>query len=146
MVEILVTFVLPILICVVLPVVIVSLVMRDRQNEANRRAEIMLRSIESGSTIDPELFKPQKREQKSLKEKLLGRLTGGCITSLLGIVFFVGGQFLGWKLNMGALPSLPLLGGILLAVGIALIVSYIAGKKMLAKEIEAEENNLNASK
>jgi len=37
-------------------------------------------------------------------------------------------------------PSLMLVaGGVMLAVGIGLFVSFYVGKKMLAKEIEAEE-------
>ncbi|MCR5547411.1 MAG: hypothetical protein K6F25_01505, partial [Bacteroidales bacterium] len=80
------------------------------------------------------------------KEKLLGRLTGACVTSMLGIVFLVGGIGFGWKLNLGALPSLPLLGGILLAVGIALFVVFFVSRKMLAREIEAEENGMNGNK
>lgn len=136
----------PIFICVVLPVMIVWLVMRAKKNETDRKAEIMLKAIESGAAIDPDFFKPQKTDQRTLKEKLLGRLTGACVTSLLGIVFLVGGIGFGWKLNLGALPSLPLLGGILLAVGIALFVVFFVSRKMLAREIEAEENGMNGNK
>ena len=136
----------PIFVCVLLPVTIVWLVMRAKKNETDRKAEIMLKAIESGSAIAPDFFKPQKTDQRTLKEKLLGRLTGACVTSMLGIVFLVGGIGLGWKLNLGALPSLPLLGGILLAVGIALFVVFFVSRKMLAKEIEAEENGMNENK
>ena len=120
---------------------IVFIVGRVRQNETNRKTEVMLKAIESGATIDPNLLKPQT-EQKSLKEKLLGRLTGACVTSLLGVAFLVGGLVLDW--DMAFMPiETSLLGGILLAVGIALFVTYFAGKNMLAKEIEAEETALN---
>ena len=37
---------------------------------------------------------------------------------------------------------LPIAGFILLAVGLAMFISYFVGKNMLAKEIEAEENTL----
>ena len=49
----------PIAVCVVLPVMIVWLINRTRQNETNRRTEIMLKAIEAGATI----FKAQQ-EQK----------------------------------------------------------------------------------
>ena len=42
----------PLGICVVLPVMIVWLVNRTRQNETNRKTEIMLKAIEAGATID----------------------------------------------------------------------------------------------
>ena len=136
-----VSFVLPIFVCVVLPVMVVWLALRARQHSTDKNAEIMLKAIESGATIDPDLLKPQK-QQKSLKEKLLGRLTGACVTSLLGVAFLVGGLVLDW--HMAFMPiETSLLGGILLAVGIALFVTYFAGKNMLAKEIEAEETALN---
>lgn len=39
--------------------------------------------------------------------------------------------------------TLTPIGGIILAVGIALFVVYFVGKSMLAKEIEAEDKSLN---
>jgi hypothetical protein len=132
------TVVLPILICVVLPVTIVWLALRARQHAIDKKAEIMLKAIESGATIDPNLLKPQT-EQKSHNEKLLDRLTGACVTSLLGVAFLIGSLVLDWDLGFVPIET-SLLGGILLAVGIALFVTYFAGKNMLAKKIEAEEN------
>ena len=40
--------ILPIFMCVVMPVAIVWLVMRAKQNETNKMAEIMLKAIEAG--------------------------------------------------------------------------------------------------
>ena len=60
--------ILPIFICVVMPVAIVWLVMRAKQNETNKMAEIMLKAIEAGIPLDPDFFKTQTRTlQKSLK-------------------------------------------------------------------------------
>ena len=49
----------PIFICVVLPVAIVWLVMRTKQNETNKTAEIIIKAIESGNPIDQDFFKTQ---------------------------------------------------------------------------------------
>lgn len=142
-------FVLPVLICVVLPVMVVWLVLRARQHAIDKKAEIMLKAIESGTPIDPEYFKP-KENNKSIKKDLLEKLNGACITGLMGVDFltlgiirtinpsFGGGLFM----NQWWLPA----GGILLAVGIGLFISYFAGKKMLAKEMEAEEKQLEENK
>ena len=73
----------PLGVCVVLPVMIVWLVMRTRQNETNKKTEIMLKAIESGATVDTEFFKSQQRGQKTIKERLLGRLTGASIMTTL---------------------------------------------------------------
>ena len=75
----------PLGICVVLPVMIVWLVMRTRQNETNKKTEVMLKAIESGATVDTEFFKSQQREQKTIKERLLSRLTWGSMFSLIGV-------------------------------------------------------------
>ena len=56
-------------ICVVLPVMIVWLVTRVRQNETNKKTEIMLKAIESGATIDVNFFK-EKQGAKTIKERL----------------------------------------------------------------------------
>ena len=141
--DVLVEFLIPLFVCVVLPVMIVWLVMRAKQNETNRKAEVMLKAIESGTTIDPDFFKSPV-QPKSLKEKLLGRLTGACVTSMLGIAFLLGGMVFDWKINFGPMFSLPLVGAILLAVGISLFVVYFVSRKMLAKEIEAEEKAVDS--
>ena len=136
----------PIAICVILPVLVVWLVMRARQNETNKKTEIMLKSIESGATIDTDFFKATAKQQKpkSIKEKLLGRLTGALVTGLLGVAFLIVGFVLCNKPGMDedALLLLFLFGGILLAIGAALLAVYFVGKRMLAKEMAAEEKAL----
>ena len=133
--------VLPIFICVVLPVAIVWIVMRTRQNETNRRTEIMLKAIEANADLDPFLFRDAS-VRKRIKERLLGHLTGACITALPGIALLtigiinvtVTGEHFAYKMILA--------GALLLAVGIALFIVYFVGRKMMAKEIEAEENEL----
>ena len=135
----------PISVCVVLPVMVVWLVNRTRQNEINRKADIRLKAIESGATIDANFFKAQQ-ENKSIKERLLKRLTGACIFTLTGLVFAVIGLFNWTNLteNMSNDSAvIPMIfGGLFLAIGISLFVVFFVGRKMLAKEIEAEEKAL----
>ena len=133
----------PIAICVVLPVMIVWLVSRVRQNETNRKAEIMLKAIENGQTIDPNIFKTN-RPKGSIKKDLLEKLNGACITFLMGLAFLL--LFLFKVQTFGFDAFLPYAAGAMLAVGIGLFVSYFTGKKMLAKEIEAEEKELLENK
>ena len=79
--------------------------------------------------------------KKLLKEKLLAKLLRGCLSTLLGLGLIGYGIFLNVS-NLGGKDD-PItsicIGLILLAIGIAFIVNYTLGKKMLAKEIEAEE-------
>ena len=145
--RILVNFGIPVFICVVLPVVVVWLVTRAKQNETNRKAEIMLKAIEAGVPVDMEQFKSAKKKAPvSIKQDLLEKLNGACITGLMGIGFLTLGILRvvitdfgrNTLLNKFWLPA----GCVLLAVGIGLFISYFVGKKLLAKEIEAEERKL----
>jgi len=124
-------------ICVVLPIVIVWLINRRRTNETNRRAEILLKAIEAGATVDLNLFQePQK--QRSIKEKLLDRLTAAWVATLIGLPIIAFGISMYCLTDEGLLLVIACIGGIILAVGIALFGVYFAGKKLLATEIEAE--------
>ena len=130
----------PVALCVVLPVMIVWLINRTRQNETNRKTEIMLKAIESGASIDADFFKALQDQKATLtiKERLLKRLSSGCICTLIGLILETLGilNFVGWN---GTTTSLALLiGGILLGIGVSLIVVFFVGKKMLAKEMEEE--------
>lgn len=145
--RILVNFGVPVFICVILPVVVVWLVTRAKQNETNRKADIMLKAIEAGVPVDMEQFKSAKKKAPvSIKQELLDKLNGACITSLMGIGFLTLGILRVVNTDFGRntllnkfwLPA----GCVLLAVGIGLFISYFVGKKLLAKEIEAEEKKL----
>ena len=132
----------PIFVCVILPVVIVWLVMRTKQNETNKKTEVLLKAIECGATIDDmDYFKSPK--QKSTKEKLLEKLNGACVTSLMGVAFLVLGILKDNDLIDLPMPFVTMAGAVLLTVGIALFITYFIGKKTLAKEIEAEEKALD---
>ena len=131
----------PIGICVVLPIVIVWLVLRARKNETDRKAEIMLKAIEAGAPIDPNLLKVNtKKKAKTIKQDLLERLTGASVTSALGVAMILLSVFTDYE-SAYDIPF-PVFGGILIAIGIALFIVYFVGTKALAKEIEAEEKAL----
>ena len=139
-------------ICVVLPIIVVFLNNRTIQNETNKKTEVLLKSIEAGAKIDPEYFNPKQKE-KTLKEKLLARLTGACILTTIGIGSFLSRYFLViWPLMEMTVTEvqiyrfLSIVGGIILAVGIGLFISYFVGKRMLDKEIKAEEDALKSEK
>ena len=135
----------PIFICVILPIVIVWLVVRARQHETDKKTEIMLKAIENGAQIDPQLFKT-KQSTRSIKQELMDKFTGACVTSCLGIAFLTIGLLNqsnpGMIKGLWFLESALVAGAILLAIGFALFLSYLVSKRTLAKEIESEEKNL----
>ena len=136
----------PICICVVLPALVIWLIGLVKQNETNRKAEIMLKALDNGAKIDSDFFKSSSGS-KTIKERLLGRLTGACVTGLIGIAVLAVAIYMRCTLNWGSngdvIIIFTLLGGILLAIGTALFIVYFCGKKMLAKEIAAEEKQIS---
>ena len=139
----------PIGICVVLPVMIVWLINRTRQNETNRKTEIMLKAIESGATINADFFRVQQEQKgpRTIKERLLRRLTGGCVFTLMGVAFAVIGlvnrsMMTDIHMSNDAFTIPCILGGIFFSIGVALLIVFFVGKKMLAKEMEAEAKAL----
>ena len=129
----------------VLPIVVVWLVVRQRMNETNSRTQIVMAAIEKNPDMDiEELLKKFARSGKLLKEKLLTKLLWGTLSSLLGIGLIGSGAWLGWVGGGGSNDpfAAACFGLIALGVGIAFLINYFIGKRMLAKEIEAEEKLL----
>ena len=127
----------------VLPIVIIWLNIRQRMNETNQRTQVVLAAIEKNPDMDiEELIKKISPKKKLLKEKLLEKLLWGCITVLLGIGMIVCHIYV--DITTNSTSPCGFIGIILLAVGIAFFVNYRLGKKMLAKEIEAEEKRVSS--
>ena len=135
----------PVFVCVILPVLIVWLITRARKHELDKKTEVMLKAIESGAPVDPSLFKTRQPRTRGIKQELLDKFTGACVTAFMGIAFLVISLVAfnnpGWGKDIWFMRTAPMAGVILLAIGTALFLSYLVGKRMLAKEIEAEENN-----
>ena len=131
----------------VLPIVVIWLGIRQKMNETNQRTKIVLAAIEKNPDMDiEELMKKISPKKKLLKEKLLSKLLWGSICALLGISILVYGLLVDYKGGMDSndLTQIYFGGGILFVIGIALLAHYHISKKMLAKEIEAEEKLVTA--
>ena len=144
---------LPIILCgCVLPIIFIWMETRRKMNETNARTQIVTAAIEKNPDMDvEELLKKMSPKKKLLKEKLLSKLLWGCITTILGIGLIGFGIFLintiskdTQKIHMADdVQTAIAFGVILLAIGAAFIINYGVGRKMLAKEIEAEESKMN---
>ena len=135
----LVQILVPIGVAVVLPIAIVAIVFRSALASERNRKEIVLAVLEKNPDIDVEqLMKNLKKSEKLIKEKLLARLERGCLCCLMGVAFMVLYFFLGVQSE----DLIVVVGAALIAVGIAFLVSYFVGRRMLAKEMEAEQQNM----
>ena len=135
----------PIAVCCVLPIMIVWFVIRKKMNDTNQRTQIVLAAIEKNPEIDiEEIMKKISPKPKLLKEKLLTKLLWGSLATLLGIGLIGLGAWLGYVGGGGTDdPFVSVCFGLIaLGVGIAFLVNYFVGKKMLAKEMEAEEKSV----
>ena len=136
----LVQILVPIGVAVVLPIAIVAIVFRSALASERNRKEIVLAALEKNPDIDVEqLMKNLKKSEKLIKEKLLARLERGCLCCLMGMAFMVLYFFLGVQGE----DLIVVVGAALIAIGIAFLVSYFVGRRMLAQEMEAEEQNMN---
>jgi glycerol uptake facilitator-like aquaporin len=143
--ENLVAILVPIACGCVLPIMVVWLAIRKKMNETNQRTQIVLAAIEKNPEMDiEEWMKKFSPKPRLLKEKLLTKLLWGSLTAMIGLGFIGFGAWLGFVGGGGSDDPMAsvCIGLILLAVGIAFLVNYSVGKKMLAKEIEAEEKQV----
>lgn len=135
----LVQLLVPIGVAVVLPIAIVAIVFRSALASERNRKEIVLAVLEKNPDIDVEqLMKNLKKSEKLIKEKLLARLERGCACCLMGVAFMVLYFFLGVQGE----DFITVVGAALIAIGIAFLVSYFVGRRMLAQEMEAEQQNM----
>ena len=133
----------PISICVVLPIVVVSLTLRQKMNRDNVRKDIILAALEKNADVDvEELVRKMNTPDKLLKEKLLKKLQWGCIFTIIGIglllislttfsYLYEPGKEDVWMFT--AISTFIALG-----LGVSFIINYFVGKKLLAREMEAE--------
>lgn len=119
----------PIFVCVVLPVMCVWLTMSARKHEIDKKTGLAIKAIESGTEIDPNLFiKPRK----TIKEKVFGRLIAGVILMSLGIASAVVALLV--KDEDVLIPA-----AIFFGLGVALFVIYLVSKKQFADEIASDK-------
>lgn len=140
--------IIPISICVILPITIVRLIIRERINRDNTRKDIILAAMEKNTDIDIEAMMKKlngsNEPKKLLKEKLMTKLLVGSVMAGFGVFVYVAMAVYIWlhRFNNDMFICLSFAAVPALAIGIAFLINYFIGKKMLAKEMEAEEHNL----
>lgn len=124
---------------VALPVLIVAIIFRSVMAADRNRKEIILTALEKNPNLNVEdLVKRMNKSEKLIKEKLLAKLQRGCLCCLMGVALVL----------LYFFPSvqnefLIITGTALIAIGIAFLVGYFVGRRMLAREMEAEEQSMN---
>lgn len=133
-------------ICVVLPIIVVILVTRAKTNATNKRAEIAMAAIEKNTDVDlEEFFRKMNPPRRSIKERLLNRLLLGCIFTLFGVGVYI--AIFVYNMNVGGFDRNMFIGLSLAAVpsigiGLAFLINYFIGRRILKQEMEAEAKSL----
>ena len=140
----LVPLIVPIAVCVVLPVAIVWLKVSQQKKQDALRAEVMLEAIRQGRDVDIDALSKsmsnKSRRRLSPRRRLMNQLLYGCICSLVGLIVDVVG-FLD-VIDNGSADTL-LVGGATTAVGISFLIVYFVGRKNLAAEEAWEKSQQN---
>lgn len=132
-------------ICVVLPIIIVILITRAKTNATNKRAEIAMAAIEKNTDVDlEEFFRKMNPPRRSIKERLLNRLLLGGIFTFFGACIYL--AVLVYNLNVERFDTemfifLSFLAVPSLGIGLAFLVNYFIGRRLLKQEMEAEAKN-----
>lgn len=129
----------PIFICVVLPVSIVAIINLRKRNSDNKRAIILIKAIESGRDVNTDkLAEALKKQYPTAKEVLYARLLRGCMYSLIGIAVLVSCLFANFSFSDSDSYLVFLIGLISLAIGIAYLIVYFVTRRHIYEDKKAD--------
>ena len=126
-----VAIVVPVFVCVILPIVIVWIVFQFITNRTNKRSEIILEAIKGNPNIDTEkLLEAFKAHTPSPWENLSRKLLRGSIFTLLGITFAIIGAL---AAEGGVQMSCWIACGVFGSIGIGFLITYVFTYKNIQK-------------
>lgn len=143
-------FLLPVFICCVLPVCVVLIVYIYRNKALEKKTDVLKLAIEKGAMVDPknlmDALADTGRRHKSIRRRLLNRLTAGCILFIVGVVAVICIMSIPIEdVDSVARAFFTTMLSMIGAIGLGFIVSFWVGKSMLKKEIEVEDLSLKHS-
>lgn len=131
MVDILV----PIFVCVVLPVAIVGIYYWSQINAENKRAEILMKAIEANCGPDADkLAEALQKPRKTAREILNLRLLRGCMFTFVGLGLCIVGivsACMGTEFASDPVMVPLVFGGASLAIGLSYLVVYFVTRKQV---------------
>lgn len=128
--ERLVVLLIPIGICVVLPIAAIWLIVRCVMHRTEKRAAIMMAAIERDADLN--IGNIQFGNTKSPAERLLIKLMCGLMLLFAGVAVLMLLIFLPYiDFASDVVILIAISSAVLAALGIALIITYFVGKKLL---------------
>ncbi len=128
----------------VMPMTITFVVMYFKSQKHNKRADLIMAAMDHGHDMK-DVVKVMQEREKGVKEHQLGRLLWGCGLTLVGLVMLVSEL-----IQRGTLKFMDdgekLFSVIAFAVGLAFLIAFAVGQRMLKSEMEREERDAKEGK
>lgn len=125
----------PIFVCVVLPIAVVAITAASKMNSDNKRSKVLIKAIESNCGIDADkLAEAFQKPKKTDREILNIRLLRGCIFSFVGVALCIVGIVsfcIGTEFSADSVTVPLVFGGASLAVGLGYLVVYFVTRKQV---------------
>lgn len=132
--EDLVEILVPIGVCVALPVLLVLIPNLTRRNRDNKNAEIIIKAIENNSAIDTQkLLESLQPTKRTAREILNLRLLRGCLFSFFGVAAIIASAVFAQCNSHDGRDVMLLVGVPSIAVGLAYLVTYFVTRKGVEK-------------
>ncbi len=128
------TTIVPIFICVVLPIAIVLIISLRKAHSDNKRAEIIVKAIEANKDVDTDkLIESLKAPRHTPLEVLNARLQRGMMYSLIGLGLIIIGTVaaLGMSLDGDPVTVPCVFGTISLAIGLSYLITYFVTRRQV---------------
>lgn len=134
----------PVGICVVLPILLAWRYYRSADNKVNKTSEIIMKAMENSATLEnintDQLVEALRSHKKSAMEILNKRLLRGCIFTFIGLAGMI--LALIWYINapwddddnFAAIFVILIIAGLSLAIGLGYVVTYILTRKSAQKD------------
>lgn len=124
-------FWIPFGVCVVLPIAIVLIVFLTKINSDNKRAQVLIKAIESNNDINTDkLAEAMQNQKKSALEVLNLRLLRGCIFTFFGIALCTT-KFVILDAPDSIKIILIVFGAASIAIGISYLVTYFVTRQQV---------------
>ncbi len=127
----------PIFVCVVLPVAITLIVAAVKMNRDKTISQVLLKALESPGQVNTDrliqtMENGKKRKTRTSYQELTSRLLRGCIFTLVGIVLVVAEFMCGTS----GCPewSFFTLGGVSFAIGVSYLIVYAMSRRHVLAE------------
>lgn len=129
--------IIPIAICVVLPIAIVAIIAYMHINADNKRTKVLIKAIESNQNIDTDRLANAFAKAPLTPHELLNlRLLRGCFFSLIGVAFAIVAGILYNPEESSTDSSFfsMFVSGISMAIGISYLIVYFVTRKQINEE------------